>query len=265
MRDLQIYGHRTFYGRMRSLGPVVLEHLLLSKQGWKTQTFPTDGPISPAVRTHFERKNKREIAAEHDDMQMRVGLPGKLQSVIGGKQGQWWHEALLEIDKLSPPDPFQDPDGWRSFATAQAFKLTMRASTLLLKAAFGSDATGNRDEIEALIRSLAPDVIEKTFGRFDKRNEHFGVWSLHLEDHDHYMIKDDVAMIKGYFPDSYAASIVGKPLSSVIHSDVIAHSGVKIVRARQTSDKILLIETDICDEHNTVSWVHDPKGIMPPA
>lgn len=265
MTQPQIYTHRTIYGRLRSIGTKTTEYLTLMKQASKRDLGPTEGPVHRKVTDHFEHKSEQEIIEESRFlMECADDGTGQMARIIPNVKGQWWCQALRSLDKCSQPDPSGDLEWaeWRRFVTAQCFDLTKVASTLLMRKAFGDDAKGSREDLEAFIRSLGPQELEERLSsHVAPNNDGFFVQGLSLGDESRYDVRGDLVQIMGNYPEAYVAALPGKELEAVFEHPTIAGSGVKILHA-ECDGRTLILETNAHDEENTVSYVHDPKGLL---
>lgn len=261
----QIRAHRTIYGRLRTIGNEALQYLLLHGRASQKGRSPTDGKVDKRVTAHFERKNADEIETEYQALQAAANDgKGHMVRIIPNPQGQWWYQVLRSLDRNEQPQAANDDEWrqWRRFVTAQCFDLVQVSSTLFLRAAFGQDASGSREQIEEFARSLSAQDIEKAIEAYGTRSndDGFFVKGIAIGD-DAYDLRNDVLQIVGKFPEAYIASLRGQLLEDVLAHPATRSSGIRILHSEQCGNT-LLVETDAHDESNTVSYLHDPKGLL---
>ena len=135
------------------------------------------------------------------------------------------------------------------------------SSTLFLRAAFGEDASGSREQIEKFAQSLDAKAIEEAIKRCGTAgNDGFFVKGISIGN-DAYDFKNDILQIVGTFPEAYIASLKGQLLEDILEHPATKNSGIRIIHAEQFGNA-LLVETDAHDECNTVSYLFDPKGLL---
>lgn len=245
--------HRTFHGRVRAHIHEVKEILKIQSRRGKA---PMDGKRIPSnVLAHFDRKTDEEIDEGARRIIATVGASNaEMIGRVEWSAGQWWHEALRSHDTAASP-PIDDMDAWRRHTTISSFRLERTASTLLVRAALGMQ--GSRQECEEAVRQcdwtgLAAGLTRaKTGSDYDVESLQ---WSNDLTD----MVADTLR-IRMTPPATYVSCLPGRLLEELVDAPFVKGSGVRILAATQMQE-MLYVETDAHDEHNTVSYIHDPEG-----
>ena len=262
---IAVRAHRTIYGRLRSIGNEALQYLLLHNEASDKGRSPTDGKVDRRVTDHFERKSSEEIKDEYEALQAAANDgSGQMDRIIPNAKGQWWYQLLRSLDRNDQPPASNDEEWaeWRRFVTAQCFDLVQVSSTLFLRAAFGEDASGSREQVEKFAQSLDAKAIEEAIKRCGAAGNDDGFFVKGISiGNDAYDLKNDMLQIAGTFPKAYIASLKGQFLEDVLEHPATKNSGIRIIHAEQFGNT-LLVETDAHDERNTVSYLFDPKGLL---